>query len=258
MGKPTKKIQTEKKLESNRVKSTHGNHNIALSNVAAEAKAVKNQPSKVVKTAKPFNYSKAAKESLLLLAIAGSIAFYSVMHSYHDALKKQEQLTMLFNNPNARVAAGSKGKDVLKKLKSAKKPVKKVSKVEKTEETLTKILNLLEEQNKAKAAEKAQQIVEPPAYQAPLLETAAPVANSNQISYTLYDQATIYPTVTRPDLYIAPQPQPLLVPVQPAPVVVEQPKPKVEKDNSSATLEQIISMLKKTQAAQVDLESQKN
>jgi len=241
---------------------------MALASVAAEAKlagipkAFRNQqPTVTKKSAKPFNYAKAAKQFGLLLSVAVSFAFLSVMHSYHEALRKQEQLTKLFNNPNARVAAGAKGKNVLKELQTSKKQAakkvkavkqapKKVTKVDKTQETLSQILKLLEEQNKAKVAQQAQQVVEPPTYQPPVLTTAPAATNNQTFSYQLYDQANVYPTMPRPEIYTAPQPQPLLIPQQPAPAV------QVKKETkSSPTLEEIIGLLKKTQAAQIDLES---
>lgn len=49
-----------------------------------------------------------------------------------------------------------------------------------------------------------------------------------------------------------PQPQPLLIPQQPAPIVVEQPK-----KTKAASVDQIIGLLKKAQAAQIaDIEAQ--
>lgn len=274
VGEPSpKKLQAEKVVESKRV-SAKGAHNIALASVAAQAKVASvpeafREEVKYAKmyqsnkTTKPFNYTKAVKQTSVLMAVALSLAFYTVLHRYHAALKKQEQLTKLFNNPNARVAAGSKGKAVLKKLENAKKAaaakktVKKAApkkaapkKVNESEETLSKILKLLEEQNKAKAQ---QTVVSPPVYQPPVIETAAPANNNQTFSYQLYDQATVYPTMAKPEMYVAPQPQPLLIPQQVAPVA--QPKKEVKK--ASPTLEEIITLLKKTQAAQVDLESQK-
>lgn len=49
------------------------------------------------------------------------------MKSYHIAMQKQEQLVTIFNNPNSRVAAGEKGKEVLDQMKDQKKE-KKVTK----------------------------------------------------------------------------------------------------------------------------------
>lgn len=48
------------------------------------------------------------------------IAFYITMKTYHAQLEKQDQLTALLNNPNARVAHGKKGKKVVKKLMAKK------------------------------------------------------------------------------------------------------------------------------------------
>ena len=134
-----------------------------------------------------------------------------------------------------------------------KERCKKVVKKSANEETLEKILKLLEQQQKVKAEKAAEQIIQPPAYQPPVLETA-PATTNQTFSYTLYDQATAYPAVTKPEIYINPQPQPLLIPQQPAPVVVEQPK----KTTKAATVDQIIGLLKKAQAAQIvdDIEAQ--
>lgn len=76
-----------------------------------------------------------------------------LMKQYHQALRKQEQLTKLFNNPNARVAAGEQGKSIMKKLEAPQeKKVQKAKKAQKpkkvsntNEETLAKILKLLED-----------------------------------------------------------------------------------------------------------------
>mmetsp|Transcript_103049 Transcript_103049/g.142583 ORF Transcript_103049/g.142583 Transcript_103049/m.142583 type:complete len:464 (+) Transcript_103049:345-1736(+) len=252
-----KTLKAEKKVAK-------GGHNAALASVKAQAKLagvpkafreeVAQKNNKVAK--KPFNFMRAAKIGAAIFFTGLAFAYQAAMKSYHEALHKQEQLTKLFNNPNARVAAGAQGKAILKKISEKKaaatkkaKATKKVVKAPKTkkvvkksanEETLEKILKLLEEQQRVKAEKASQQIVEPPAYQPPVLE-AAPVVNNQTFSYTLYDQATTFPTVSKPEIYINPQPQPLLIPQQPAPVVVEQPK----KNTKSATVDQIIGLLKK-------------
>lgn len=162
-------LKAEKKTQT----TPRGNHNKALSSVAAEAKAFRKESTRQTTktTNKPFNYMRAAKISAAIVAAGLCFAFQSVLKSYHAALKKQEQLTRLFNNPNARVAAGDQGKSILKKLSDAKKNVKKTPKkavkaspkkvVKKSanEETLEKILKLLEEQKRVKTDMEAQQIV---------------------------------------------------------------------------------------------------
>jgi hypothetical protein len=45
-----------------------------------------------------------------------TVAYVMVFKSYHAALEKQDSLTELFKNPNARVASGKKGKKLTKKL----------------------------------------------------------------------------------------------------------------------------------------------
>jgi len=47
---------------------------------------------------------------------AACIAFYVNFRAYHLALEKLDSLTVLFHNPNARVASGDQGKRILKKL----------------------------------------------------------------------------------------------------------------------------------------------
>lgn len=44
------------------------------------------------------------------------VAYYVLARTYHQHLEKQEQLTALLNNPNARVATGKKGQRVVKKI----------------------------------------------------------------------------------------------------------------------------------------------
>lgn len=61
-------------------------------------------------------------------------------------------------------------------MKAAPK-TKKVVKKSSNEETLEKILKLLEQQQRVKAEKATEQIVQPPAYQPPVLETT-PVANN--------------------------------------------------------------------------------
>lgn len=118
---------TKKTLKTEKVKAK-GAHNTALAHVASMAKtasipsafrkevALKN--TQYVK--KPFNYMRAAKIGGFVFLTGLALAYQSVIKSYHEAVHKQEQLTKLFNNPNARVASGSEGKAILKKL-SAKK-----------------------------------------------------------------------------------------------------------------------------------------
>lgn len=92
------------------------------------------------------------------VALIGALAlsYAAIFKNYHAALEKQESLTALFKNPNARVVSGKKGqkiikqinavnatevtekKAVTKKLKSGKK-----AKVSEVDATLAKVNELL-------------------------------------------------------------------------------------------------------------------
>lgn len=72
-------------------------------------------------------------ELCCFLSFLGTVAcgvFYLVtFKTYHSAVDKLDKITAIFNNPNARVAAGTQGKRVLKKLgvmkEAAAKPAPK-------------------------------------------------------------------------------------------------------------------------------------
>lgn len=83
-----------------------------------------------------------------------SVVYFITFKNYHGSLQKLETLTALFNNPNARVAAGKKGKKLMKKINAVQeqpeeKPVVKKEKVAKpmteSEHTLNKVKELLEQ-----------------------------------------------------------------------------------------------------------------
>lgn len=57
----------------------------------------------------------------VILIATVSLSFFVTMKSYHAALEKQEQLTELCNNPNARVTSGQEGKELLEKLNGVEK-----------------------------------------------------------------------------------------------------------------------------------------
>lgn len=158
-------VKSSKKTVNDEKVDYLGNHNAALASLAKSTKskigdvpnAFKKEFTKKANVShKPFNFVRAAKVGASIFGVALCLAFHSVMKSYHAALKKQEQLTKLFNNPNARVAAGAQGKAVLKKIAETKKQAKKapkkkvvkaapkkVVKKSESEETLEKILKLL-------------------------------------------------------------------------------------------------------------------
>jgi hypothetical protein len=77
------------------------------------------------------------------------IAFFVCFKTYHASLEKLDKLTALFNNPNARVAAGSQGKKIMKKLAGPKAaPVQKKDSAAELNATLKQVTKLLAEQKK--------------------------------------------------------------------------------------------------------------
>lgn len=169
----SRSAQVSASASKKQVKIPSGNHNFALASVAAQSKKTKETRSlkaglrqnkaknvtiDISKSSekKQFNYGRAAKLAAFIFAAGASFSLMGLMKQYHQALRKQEQLTKLFNNPNARVAAGEQGKTIMKKLQAPKeKKVQKPKKVQKkvsntNEDTLAKILKLLEDQQKSK------------------------------------------------------------------------------------------------------------
>lgn len=62
-----------------------------------------------------------------IVTLASVIAYYILARTYQTHLEKQQQLTALLNNPNARVASGKKGKEVVKKIQAKVAATKKAS-----------------------------------------------------------------------------------------------------------------------------------
>jgi hypothetical protein len=125
-----------------------------------------NAPVKLRSAANSQQQFKEVSAYLLFVLTTGlSIAYYVTFRTYHTALQKMESLKKLLANPNARVAAGEKGKSILKRLSADKKKTeapKKIVKSTKTDETV----NLLKQLIDARQTEKQ--------YEAPLLEQEAP------------------------------------------------------------------------------------
>jgi len=66
-----------------------------------------------------------------MLTLAMSVTFYVTLKTYHAHLVKRDQLIALMKNPNARVAVGQKGKDVVKKIAEKTKAIKAEAKPKK-------------------------------------------------------------------------------------------------------------------------------
>lgn len=89
------------------------------------------------------------------------IAFFIHFRTYHASLEKLDQLTALFNNPNARVASGDQGKRILKKLGVGTEAEKQEDKQLQLNETLEKVAELLKNGPKVEPpTPKLSQIVE--------------------------------------------------------------------------------------------------
>lgn len=109
---------------------------------------------------------------LFVLTTGISIAYYVTFRTYHTALSKMESLKKLLTNPNARVAAGDKGKSILKRLNADKKKVqapKKIVKSTKGSETVELLKQLID----ARQVEKQ--------YETPLLEMPAPAKKEKKL-----------------------------------------------------------------------------
>jgi hypothetical protein len=102
---------------------------------------------------------------LFVLTTGISIAYYVTFRTYHTALAKMESLKKLLSNPNARVAAGNKGKSILKRLNADKKKAEAPKKIVKSTSG-NETANLLKQLIDARQTEKQ--------YEKPLLEQSAP------------------------------------------------------------------------------------
>ena len=171
--------------------------------------------------------------------------FYVTLKTYHAHLEKQDQLTALLNNPNARVASGKKGKTVLKKLQAKKLQLAAEAAPKRADDTNS--IDLLLAAAKAKVqANKVQ-------------AQAEPLLSAYQPPQPQYNYALIEPE--QPKLLV-PQQQPqywypqVSAPL-PVPQMVSQPvvaaKPQV--DLSSLSKQQLIKALL-AQLAKDDIEAQ--
>jgi len=105
---PTKKHNNRGKIDiSDRKKPATGDS--LLSQLGDSYKSQKSA------TPKAKKWEAAGIASFVLIG-AISVGYLLAFKSYSASVEKQEKLTALFHNPNARVAAGDQGKSLLKKL----------------------------------------------------------------------------------------------------------------------------------------------
>lgn len=129
-------------------------------------KKVSQTASKVMKSSRSQKQFKEVSAFLLFILTTGiSIAYYVTFKTYHTAVAKMDSLKKLLKNPNARVAAGNKGKEILNRIKAEKKTIeapKKIVQSTKSSETVTLLKELI-------TARQTQQ-----QYDTPLLELEQP------------------------------------------------------------------------------------
>lgn len=151
-----------------------------------------------------------------IATLATVIAFYVTLKTYHTHLEKQDQLTALLNNPNARVASGKKGKQVVKKLMAQNsEAAPKASSTDALEDLL------IAAKAKKQADSKTQRLMS--GYQAPRFEVQAPAPQPTNYGQPAYNYTLIEPE---------PMPRQVVAPAQPmwypnfevsAPIPVPQP-----------------------------------
>jgi len=106
---------------------------------------------KLSPAAKAKNYKETGSFVAFMALGALSIAYFVTFKTYHASLMKNENLTALFKNPNARVAAGKKGKKLMKKLqkvdkkeeKKEKKSKKAVKQAVESQDVMTHVKSLI-------------------------------------------------------------------------------------------------------------------
>jgi len=138
---------------------------------------------KLTPEARTQNFKETGSFLTFMALGALSIGYFVTFKTFHASLLKNENLTALFKNPNARVAAGKKGKKLMKKLvKLDKKEVKKEKKTKKVQHKKLKAShetesNMTTQIKSLLAAKKQQKVMS--VVQAPVVEMipqrAAPV-----------------------------------------------------------------------------------
>ena len=200
--------------------------------------------------------------------LAVCIAFFVTVKTYHAQLEKHDKLVVLLKNPNARVASGKQGKEVVaklmnksKELKAKAEPVKKVA--ETRSESSIDALIAAAKAIKAKKAEEAQAEKLLSGYQPPkLLAAAAPQQTAVvQVQQPTYNYQLVEPVAEVKPVAIAPvpvpQPQqqywypnlevsaPVPIPQTVTKVAVTQPEPAQKLDLASVPKQELIAALLK-------------
>ena len=204
--------------------------------------------------------------------LAVTVAYFVTFKAYHAHLAKQDQLTALLNNPNARVAAGKKGKEIAKRIQSvdeeaiAAEPAKEPSVEQTLEASLEKLLKTAKAKKVLKAAaakveaEPAPKVEEKPklTYEAPqLVQAPSQPAQQVETAYQLLDPVLPQHPLIYPQNFQVQPPVPIHQLMTPMPkVAISKPEPMAEpvrgvKDLSKAEL---IKLLLTQLAKESDLE----
>ena len=188
-----------------------GAHNVAMQVLAQKSNEFKNARSAKNTSSNSFfqprkqshaQYQKNLQGTLSFLGFIATLAvcmyYYVVSKTYHAHLEKLDQLNALLNNPNARVASGKKGKEIMKKLQSKQKEIKAKATPEKAQSAST-IDDLISAAKEKKTAEEAcEKLLS--AYQAPVVQSAPVetpiVIQQPQVNYTLIEPVAPQPVKT--------------------------------------------------------------
>ena len=175
-------------------KALGGSHNVAMAVLSEQSRKFKQQQRRTQQvqqsgfssffsglsnrnlSEKQFNKNLRSTVAFVgfMITLASCVAFYVTLKTYHAHLQKRDQLIALLKNPNARVAVGKKGKEVVKKLaekskslKAAAEPKKKVAKADDIEA-------LIESAKAKKAVNEARSELLLSGYQAPKIVEEVP------------------------------------------------------------------------------------
>jgi len=174
------------------------------------------------------NMKETGKFVAFVATLALCVAYYVTMKTYHAQLAKADQMQALLKNPNARVAAGSKGKEIAKKIRAKKEEsIKEEAKPMKAAGKLDDLIAKPKAKKALKSAETeilAEKLLS--GYEAPRMAEPAPQAapvTTYQLAPVAAPQAV---AVATQGPYFYPQNFEVSAPL-PVPQVISQPVPKV-------------------------------
>lgn len=200
-----------------------GNHNVAMAVLAEQSnRYMRNQEqtqtrkmgffsmfaSPKMASPKELEENMAATGRFLgfIATLALCAASFITMKTYHAHLEKQDELVTLLNNPNARVAAGKKGKQLSKKI-AIKSELTKIDEETPVEDKISDLLAKAKVAKAKKIIEEAQSERLLNGYEAPKLLAAAHPAPQS-VHYQLIEPA-------QQQQFVQPLPKVQVQPAQP-------------------------------------------